>query len=168
MITIRKATALDAKGIFDLRSRSIIEKCSGFYPEDVLLQWTQGTMSDAFIQDVAATFYVSEYAAEDVPKGESETAANTIIGSGKINLITGMLDAIFVDPSHNGKGAAKTMISFLEALARQSGLQKLILESTLNAAPFYRRCGFSGETQSTYHSPRGLAIDCIPMCKSLK
>lgn len=167
MITIRKATALDAQGIFDLRSRSIIEKCSGFYSEDVLLQWTQGAMSGAFIQDVEATFYVSEYAAENVPRCESETAANTIIGSGKINLITGMLDAIFVDPSHNGKGAAKTMISFLEALARQSGLQKLILESTLNAAPFYRRCGFSGETQSTYHSPRGLAIACIPMEKLL-
>ena len=88
-------------------------------------------------------------------------------GSGKLNIETGMVDAIFVEPEYFGIGAAKQMLNFLESLAKENGLRSLKLESTLNAAPFYRSCGFIGDKLSTYHSPRGISLDCIPMTKSL-
>jgi N-acetylglutamate synthase-like GNAT family acetyltransferase len=154
MITIRKAVESDAQDIFYIRSRAIVEKCSAYYSEEQLSIWTQGGMSDGFISDVVQTFHVSE-------------VDGRVIGSGKINTETGMVDAIFVDPDFAGKGAAKQMLQFLEELAIQHNLPLMKLESTLNAAAFYRSCGFIGDKLSTYHSPRGISLDCIPMEKPL-
>lgn len=155
MIVIRKAVKPDAQAIYELRNRAILEKCSGSYNPEQLTLWTQGGISENFIQDIVDTFYVSEIDGK-------------VIGSGKLNTETGMIDAIFVDPDFFGKGAAKLMLSFLENLGLESGLALLKLESTMNAAPFYRSCGFIGDVVSTYHSPRGLSLDCIPMEKSLR
>ena len=40
--------------------------------------------------------------------------------------------------------------------------------SELNAADFYRRCGYVGDEQAIYHSPSGLQLACIPMRKHLR
>ena len=154
MLTIRKAIESDTQVIYDLRKRAIVEKCSGSYSEEQLSLWTQGEVSEGFTQDVVSTFYVSEI-------------DDQVIGSGKLNTETGMVDAIFVEPDFFGRGAAKQMLAFLEELAKQHVLQTLNLDSTLNAAPFYRSCGFVGDSLSTYHSPRGISLDCIPMEKQL-
>ena len=154
MINIRKAARSDAKDIFDIISRAILDQCPAYYSEEQLSLWTQGEMSETFIADVGATFYVSEVDGQ-------------VIGSGKINTQTGLVDAIFVDPGFFGKGAAKMMLQFLEGLANQHNLPLMKLESTLNAAAFYRSCGFIGDELSTYHSPRGISLDCIPMEKCL-
>ncbi|MFM0236072.1 hypothetical protein PQR26_38760 [Paraburkholderia sediminicola] len=44
------------------------------------------------------------------------------------------------------------MLQSLEALARDHGLVSMRLDATLNAAPFYRYCGWSGESISTYRT----------------
>ena len=77
------------------------------------------------------------------------------------------LDAIFVRPDMMRRGVGKQIVSFLEDIGRAAGLTKLTLDSTLNAADFYRRCGFVGEVAGEYHSPRGITRDCIPMGKLL-
>lgn len=154
MITIRKANQNDAQAIFDLRNRAILAKCSAHYTEEQLSLWTQGSVSERFIADVVDTFYVSEIDGQ-------------VIGSGKLNTQTGVVDAIFVEPNYSGRGAAKKMLQFLEHLAKEQGLRLLTLESTLNAAPFYRACGFVGDKVSAYHSPKGIRLDCVPMEKPL-
>jgi hypothetical protein len=55
----------------------------------------------------------------------------------------------------------------LERLARDKGLKELHLESTLNAAPFYRACGFADDKPGKFQSPTALVLDCIPMVKVL-
>ncbi|WP_116644980.1 GNAT family N-acetyltransferase [Salinivibrio sp. HTSP] len=154
MITIRKANQNDAQAIFDLRNRAILAKCSAHYTEEQLSLWTQGTVSERFMADVVDTFYVSEIDGQ-------------VIGSGKLNTQTGLVDAIFVEPDYSGRGAAKKMLQFLEHLAKEQGLRLLMLESTLNAAPFYRACGFVGDEVSTYHSQKGIRLDCVLMEKPL-
>ncbi|OOE78884.1 GNAT family N-acetyltransferase [Salinivibrio sp. ML198] len=154
MITIGKANSNDAQAIFDLRNRAILAKCSAHYTEEQLSLWTQGSVSERFIADVLDTFYVSEIDGQ-------------VIGSGKLNTQTGVVDAIFVEPDYSGRGAAKKMLQFLEHLAKEQSLRLLTLESTLNAAPFYRACGFVGDEVSTYHSPKGIRLDCVPMEKPL-
>ncbi|MDN3701967.1 GNAT family N-acetyltransferase [Vibrio artabrorum] len=155
MIVVRKATEADVHIIYELRRRAILDKCAAHYTKEQLSLWTHGGVSDGFVQDVINTFYVSE-------------TDGQVIGSGKLNIETGMVDAIFVAPEYFGVGAAKKMLNFLEILAKENGLCLLKLESTLNAAPFYRSFGFMGDKVSTYHSPRGISLDCIPMTKSLE
>lgn len=94
--------------------------------------------------------------------------AGQIVGSGKLNKESGMIDTIFVEPAFMGKGSAKAMIVYLENMALECGLKLLKLESTLNAVPFYRSCGFVGKNISVYHSPRGISMDCVPTQKALK
>ncbi|MFT4929561.1 MAG: hypothetical protein ACI8WB_005695 [Phenylobacterium sp.] len=49
----------------------------------------------------------------------------------------------------------------------EMGLTQVKLDATLNAAEFYRSCGFVGDKVSTYNSPRGFEMACIPMLKRL-
>jgi len=154
MIVIRKATASDVDAFCDIKHRAINEKCIEDYSAEQLTVWTQDVISERLINDIVTSFYVSELAGK-------------VIGSGKVNLKTGEVDAIFVDPDFFGKGAAKLMLIHLETLAKQHGISSLSLESTLNAANFYRACGFIGDEVSTYHCARGISLDCVIMKKQL-
>ena len=64
-------------------------------------------------------------------------------------------------------GVGRRILSYLEELALEAGLAQMSVESTLNAAPFYRVSGFVGEMVGKYESPRGISLDCIQMEKSL-
>ena len=155
MITIRKARREDAQAAWDIRNAAIKSQCVGYYSSEALAIWTAGEISEQFMTVVEHHFYVA-------------TIADRIVGTGMVNLESGQVDAIFVHPSHMGMGVGKKLLAHLESLARSVGLTQLHLESTLNAAPFYRACGFLGERVAQYQSPRGLSLDCIPMNKSLR
>ncbi len=66
-----------------------------------------------------------------------------------------------------GQGIGQRMPDPLEQLARDAGLAEVHLEATLNAAAFYRRRGFVGDTQAVYQSPYGVQLACVPMRKPL-
>jgi N-acetylglutamate synthase-like GNAT family acetyltransferase len=152
MLSIRKAKKGDAKAAWKIRNVAILNQCVGHYSRDALKIWTSGELSEAFANAVEKYFYVAVYNKQ-------------VIGTGMIDTQTGKLDAIFVHPSHIRKGVGRKIVSFLESIAVNHGLETLNLESTLNAASFYRACGFKGNEVGTYNSPRGVSLDCIPMIK---
>ncbi|MCU7239973.1 MULTISPECIES: GNAT family N-acetyltransferase [Pseudomonas] len=84
-----------------------------------------------------------------------------------LDLHSGELGALFVLPSFMGRGIARRMVEHLESIARAEGLETVHLDATLNAAAFYRRCGYVGDALSTYQSPFGLELSCIPMRKAM-
>jgi len=136
---IRKALASDAQAVFDLRNRSIRRLCRGFYSDDLLVRWTDGvTASPEFIEFVSQLMYVAE-------------TFDGIVGCGAVSLIDGKIDAVFVDPDHAGNGIGRKMMQRLEEIGIESGAaETLYLEATLNAAPFYRKLGYSYESPSLY------------------
>ena len=149
---IRKAKREDAKAAWDIRNAAILNQCIGHYSPNALKIWTGGELSEDFANAVEKDFYVATY-------------DDDVVGTGMIHLERGKIDAIFVDPSHMRKGIGTTIVRFLEDIARNHGLETLTLESTLNAAPFYRACGFKGNEIATYNSPKGVSLECIPMVK---
>ena len=96
------------------------------------------------------------------------TLDDHVVGTGMIDLESGKVDAMFVHPSKVGTGVGRRILIYLEKFAFEAELAHVFLESTLNAAPFYRACGFVGDTFAKYESPRGVSLDCIPMKKSLR
>ena len=152
--TIRKALADDAAVVWGIRNASVLSGCKGFYPDELLASWTEGQMTEKFVQYVNDNFYVA-------------CINSLVVGTGVIDLSTGKLDAIHVRPDKMRRGIGKQIILFLEDAGRAAGLKALTLDATLNAAPFYRRCGFIGEAVGVYVSPRGIALDCVPMTKVL-
>ncbi|MBN3766126.1 GNAT family N-acetyltransferase [Burkholderia sp. Ac-20365] len=155
MIEIRRATRMDAPAAWEIRKTAILAQCVGHYPLTSLLAWTDGAPGDKWANLVAERdFYVALH--------EGSVAA-----TGMLTPSTRQVDAIFVSPSHMGKGLGRHMLSFIEARATDHALDSLRLDATLNAASFYRRFGWSGEAISTYRSPGGLELACIPMTKTI-
>lgn len=148
--TIVKATAADAAEAWQLRNQAILRACKGFYDDSLLARWTAGEMTAAFEAFVDRHLYAA-------------TLERKMLGTGAVDLDDGKVDAVFVHPDWMGLGIGARIIRHLSELARHAGLKELWLESTLNAAPFYRRCGFAGDTVGTYQSPRGLTLPCVPM-----
>ena len=60
------------------------------------------------------------------------------------------------------------MLDHLESVARELAIEAVVLDATLNAASFYRACGYVGDEQAVYHSPSGLALACIAMTKQIE
>ena len=151
-LTLRKATDGDAAAAWEIRSAAIRYACKGFYAEDLLALWTAGELTDSYAEFIAQKCHVA-------------IANGRVVGSGAIDLDDGRLDAIFVRPEMMGQGIGKRIIAHLVDIGRSSGLTELKLDATLNAAPFYRCCGFVGDAIGVYRSPRGISLDCIPMTK---
>ena len=151
---IKKATADDGEEVFDIRRRAILAQCIDDYPIELIKAWTDGDMPVEFVKKLAVDGYV-------------EIIDNCIAATGMVDLTTGIVDAVFVCPNFMQQGLGRKMLSYLEAAAKQAGVRQLHLDSTLNAATFYRHCGFVGNEVAIYHSPRGLDLACIPMCKKL-
>jgi N-acetylglutamate synthase-like GNAT family acetyltransferase len=154
VISIRKARRDDTDTLFNIRTEAIRAKCIDHYTDEQIELWTEGKPSEKFSDLVEQHFYLA-------------TINHVTAASGMVNLSTGMIDAIFVHPDFMGQGAAKSMLHHLEQQAKEAGLKELLLDSTLNAASFYRSCGFEGDKISTYESSRGISLDCIPMRKHL-
>lgn len=152
---IRKARRDDAQAVWDLRNAAILAECGSHYSPAELEIWTAGEMTEDFAQAVDDYWYVA-------------TSDGRVVGTGTIALASGKVDAIFVQPDRMRTGIGRQMLRHLEKLALQAGLTELSLDATLNAAPFYRACGFVGDRVAKYESPRGIDLDCIPMTKKLR
>ncbi|WP_394129824.1 GNAT family N-acetyltransferase [Shewanella maritima] len=151
---IRKAGAEDAIVAFDIRNRAIMAQCVAEYPLDDMQRWTKGIMPILFAKAFAQEAYVYELEGQ-------------IVATGMLSLSLNQLDALFVDPQFMGKGIGAQMVGYLERIALQHGVKALALEATLNAAAFYRQCGYIGDDVGVYHSPKGFDLACIPMVKTL-
>ena len=153
-IKIRKATKFDTQSVLDVRNAAIKSQCAGHYPEDVLRTWADVELTEVFSEAVERCCHVA-------------LLDGRVVATGMINLESGKLDALFVEPAHMNLGLGKQVLAHLEQLAIEAGLAHLSLDSTLNAAAFYRAQGFIGDLITTYESPRGLSLACVPMIKTL-
>ncbi len=155
VFSIQKAGEDDAPAAWHIRNAAIKSQCTGHYPSEALELWTSGEMTADFVRTVVDNFYEA-------------TLDGQVVGTGMIDLQSGKVDAIFVHPNKMRSGVGRQIMSYLERLALEAGLSQVHLESTLNAAPFYRACGFNGEAVSRYQSPRGVSLECVPMKKCLR
>lgn len=154
MLQIKRATRDDATTAFDIRREAIRSQCVGAYTAEQMALWTRGSAEDGYDTLMDKPFYLGWV--NDEP-----------VATGMLDLDNNEVGALFVLPAFTGRGYGKTMLDHLEKLARELAIEEVVLDSTLNAASFYRACGYVGEKQAVYHSPSGLALACIPMVKRL-
>ncbi|POA18721.1 GNAT family N-acetyltransferase [Pseudomonas sp. FW300-N1A1] len=154
MFEIRRATPSDAQTAFDIRAQAIRHQCIGAYTTEQMLAWTAGSAKDGYNDLMANHFYLGCIQGEPV-------------ATGMLDLEKSEVGAIFVLPGFMQRGIGKRILDHLEGLARDCGLAVVNLDATLNAAHFYRRCGYVGVEPAIYHSPSGLVLACVPMEKRL-
>ncbi len=153
-MSIRRATRADTAAVWNIRNLAISAQCRGIYPNDLIDRWTSSGPTEQFENALAEQVWIAE-------------ASGAIVGFGKIDLDTGIVDAMFVHPDSMRSGIGAKILRHLELLAIDRGLPEITLKSTLNAAPFYRSCGFTGEQVARHQSPTGIELDCIPMYKKI-
>ncbi|MCP2053483.1 UNVERIFIED_ORG: GNAT superfamily N-acetyltransferase [Pseudomonas fluorescens] len=154
MLEIKRATPADAQTAFDIRLLAIRSQCIGAYTAEQMALWTRGKAEDGYDTLMDKPFYLGWVNGEPVV-------------TGMLDLDNNEMGALFVLPEFAGRGYGKAMLDHLEKLARELAIEEVVLDSTLNAASFYRACGYVGEEQAVYHSPSGLELACIPMVKRL-
>jgi GNAT superfamily N-acetyltransferase len=155
VLEIKRATPEDANAAFDIRREAIRRQCIGAYTAEQMALWTRGSADDGYSTLMEKPFYLGWV--NDEP-----------VATGMLDLDNNEVGALFVLPQFTGRGYGKAMLDHLEALARELELAEVVLDATLNAASFYRACGYVGEQQAIYHSPSGLELACIPMTKRIE
>ncbi|WP_438867124.1 GNAT family N-acetyltransferase [Pseudomonas sp. L1(2025)] len=154
MLQITRATRDDATTAFDIRREAIRSQCIGAYTAEQMALWTHGRAEDGYDTLMDKPFYLGWV--NDEP-----------VATGMLDLDNNEVGALFVLPTFTGRGYGKSMLDHLEKLARELAIEEVVLDATLNAASFYRACGYVGDEQAVYHSPSGLELACIPMVKRL-
>ncbi|MFK3605231.1 GNAT family N-acetyltransferase [Pseudomonas fluorescens] len=154
MLEIKRATPDDANAAFHIRREAIRSQCIGAYTAEQMALWTRGSAEDGYSVLMGKPFYLGWVQGEPV-------------ATGMLDLDNNEVGALFVLPAFTGRGYGKHMLEHLEKLARASAIEQVVLDATLNAASFYRACGYVGNEQAVYHSPSGLTLACIPMVKRL-
>jgi GNAT superfamily N-acetyltransferase len=154
MLEIKRATPTDANAAFDIRRAAIRSQCIGAYTAEHMALWTRGKAEDGYSALMGKPFYLGWLNGEPIATGMLDSANNEV-------------GALFVLPAFTGRGYGKAVLDHLEHVARELAIEEVVLDATLNAASFYRACGYVGDEQAIYHSPSGLQLACIPMKKQI-
>lgn len=154
MLKIRRATHDDAQMAYDIRRLAILDQCTEHYGATAAQAWANVPYTDGYAELVADRFHLA-------------CLDDTVVATGMLDFESGELGALFVHPGYLQRGIARAMVAHPEHLAVTAGLEEIHLDATLNAAAFYRRCGYAGDRLAVYHSPFGLELPCVPMRKAL-
>lgn len=76
---------------------------------------------------------------------------------------TARIQALYFSSEILGLGFGKELVRVMLEEARNAGVKEVILESSITAYPFYKRCGFQDSGPSTAVEINGSAIRCYPM-----
>ncbi|HKB61288.1 MAG TPA: GNAT family N-acetyltransferase [Burkholderiales bacterium] len=133
MVAVRKAEPRDAEAAAAALRRSITELCTLDHhgDADTLAKW----LSNKTPRD-----FLSWLAAEDNLCVVAETNKQ-IMGVGLLHR-GGEVRLCYLAPGAQGQGLGKAILGALEEKAREWGLRRLHLESTVSARPFYERVGY--------------------------
>ena len=131
---LRSATRADAKRICDLHIATVRALCAPFYRPEIIDGWLRSRTPDGYLRGIdSGTMFVAESGGELVGWGQAHP---------------GEVEAVFVDPRFARRGIGALLLRrALDSAATETG--NVIVQSTLNAVPFYERFGFRAVRQST-------------------
>jgi len=154
---IRKASNSDKGNISRLHIASIKKLCGSYYTHQQLNAWTSVLAPSVYDQALNEKLFL---VAEDSQKD--------LLGIGILDVENTEVSAIYIHPDAVGKGVGSKLLNELEKTARNNGIFKITVHSTLNAKGFYMAHGYS-EQELTFHNlPNGSKLECIRMLKILQ
>jgi putative acetyltransferase len=132
MLICRAAIAADLAALWPLRTRAVRASCAAHYPATVIETWSASAPPTSLA--VLVNLGSAVVAEED----------GALAGFAVLDLASGEVDAVFVEPAYQGRRIARDLLRWLEGLAQGRGVQRLFLSASLNAVAFYERpdsCG---------------------------
>jgi GNAT superfamily N-acetyltransferase len=134
-ITIRKAIESDATTIHELHLRSVRQLCSRVYSQEIIDGWLKNRTPGGYLPGInRGEMYVAEISGK-------------IVGFG--HTIPGEIAAIYVEPAYARQGIGTKLMEHGVKMASVGASGSIKVESTLNARPFYEKCGFTLKREIT-------------------
>ena len=155
MIALRPARGDEVPALWALRTRAVAHGCAGHYAQDVLDVWLASPAPDSLARLIAAGGTI---VAEE---------AGRMLGYAAVDVVSGEVDAVFVEPDEHGRGIGAMLLAACEDMARALGCKRLYLSASLNAVPFYRRAGFTALREALYPHRSGIGIPSVYMEKRI-
>lgn len=148
MIRLRPACAGEGQALYDVTRDAILVLAAGHYEPAQIANWMNGR---------DAGFYERVIAEEAVCVAELGGVV-----AGFVTTAPGWIVRLFVRPEFAGRGVGRLLLAFGVTAAGQNG--EVRLEATLNAVPFYARCGFVA-LERVLHVPKlgGLPVEVVNM-----
>jgi GNAT superfamily N-acetyltransferase len=133
MVAVRKAEPGDAEAAATVLRRSITELCTLDHhgDADALAKWLANKTARDFLSWLANEDHFCVVA----------DASDQVMGVGLLHR-SGEVRLCYLAPGAQGQGLGRAILGMLEEKAREWGLRKLRLESTVSARPFYERVGY--------------------------
>ncbi|MCF7752221.1 GNAT family N-acetyltransferase [Bacillus subtilis subsp. subtilis] len=147
---LRRGAVEEADRLWGLRTRCVRELCSTAYRPEVIAQWAASPPPAQYRDLIARGGCVV-----------AEDGAGQLLGYGILDTAGNEIDALFVDPDRGGRGIGQALMQALQALADPA--RPLVLSASLNAVPFYLRCGFQALREESYPHPSGVALASVRM-----
>ncbi|TRZ77227.1 GNAT family N-acetyltransferase [bacterium] len=129
-ITVRKATLEDASEIVEIHRNCVLETNSQFYPNDVIQEW----IKTITVENIEKQFKNSQWAVIDIE--------NKIIGFCQFSFDEKSLYQINISPTYQNMNYGKLLYNFVEKQFLENSINKISLNSTLNAREFYQKLKF--------------------------
>jgi putative acetyltransferase len=158
-IVVREMRSADARAFLEVHHAAVRGTAVVDYPPKVIEAW--------------APMPVTEAAAERVrenPENEYRLIAEMdgqVVGIGALALESSELRACYVAPAAGRRGVGSALVHEIERAARERGLSRLQLDSSITAEAFYRKLGYEVHERTEHVLHNGQRMACVSMRKSL-
>ena len=156
MVTIRRARHADAAGIITAHVRSIREVCSRDYRPEEIAAWSGRNFKEHIWHEAMDRDIVWVLDAD-----------KSIQGFGHLRFKPERradIAGLYFVPEAIGQGFGRRLMSLIYDALEDQGVERAIVQATVNAEGFYRAMGFQAVQRAT-HEVDGVPIDCIDMEK---
>lgn len=155
MVVIRKAKPADNEAVGRVHLRAIEEICASHYTLEEIEAWARPRKPNHYVESISNNdFYVAE------ENGD-------VVGFGTLNQERGEIEAVYVLPEVMRRGIGLKILRKLEERAHELGIKSLRLDSSLNAAPFYKSAGYKPQEELKHRLSSGVEIGCVLMTKEI-
>lgn len=174
-MNVRSMTDLDREPVANLHRRSARELGAAAYGDRAAKAWAgDRCRCDYDLRDAGAVFVVA-VTAPDVtraPRVERSPGGGEgdVAGFGHLDLASGEVRAVYVNPTYAGEGVGTRLLEHLEDAAREHDVAALEVTSSMNAVGFYEHHGYAVTGDATVETTGNgdtVELDVRVMRKSL-
>jgi putative acetyltransferase len=157
-IAIRPLRTDESRMFFDIHTRAIRGLAAAHYPSEVIRDWA-GAITERSLERFETN---AEQSIRLIAELDGEPA-----GLGVLVPANAELRACYVVPEAARKGVGSALVREIERIARENGLSRLNLDSSVNAEKFYASLGYEVVTRGERVLGSGVRMAAVQMTKAV-